>query len=483
MFPKPKSMDRTTKRPAWRLAAAFLVVTFFSHWLYVATKECKPEDEIISFYDGKKIKNVNAVPIQKPVDNYLECKNRVEYDFDVEDLKMCHLSPEDIVRYAPLNGNYRRYKHASADCNIPKEIKDSLINNIIQIPSDVVAVHEMIENKLPYIKNRVGYFIVLILDSERTAEWSFKQLVEVIYYLSPNDVFLSLFDAGYSDATRDIAVECKEFVRKMNLANFHIMLSSKRVPDMHPLDLDSFNFNDMLEPFYHFYMDPNSKPYGTDRVYMRQEQWEEIKNIRLPPSIDKVILLRNQYFCSRQILELLLHSFHHSADITTPMQVVVNSKTNKLDMSDVWNFREVNGGPLSESSKSQIVDNKTFQVMCSWSDMAIINPKAFLVDGIRFRRGRNQVKNDQKRPGECSADVMFSMCMDFIKLGYTKHVMVSGIRTSKEKESFLAIKDGIHKNTNLETIEFKQLGKRVECQPLYENTQLNMEDVYMNDIQ
>eukprot|EP00835_Amoeboradix_gromovi_P006291 NODE_715_length_4836_cov_0.118640.p1 type:complete len:493 gc:universal NODE_715_length_4836_cov_0.118640:3239-4717(+) len=488
-LPTFKKDSKDEKQPSfWRLGVAFLIITFFSHWLYTATKNCSQDEEIVSFYASQTIKPTKISAIEPMKDNYLVCKPLVEFEFKSVDLtNSCGLTDRDIIRYAPLNGYYRRYMHSQFDCNIPLAIKDTLINHDSPISPAVTKSHDTILQNIPYSKSRVGYFLALIIDSEHTAEWSFKQIVTVVNFLSPNDVYLSIFDNGYTDNLRDITTEIRDFIKRMNIANFHVMLSPKRKPDMHFLDLDSFNFNDMMEPFYHFYMDPDSKPYGTDHVYMKPEQWTELKNIRLPPVIDRVVLIKNQYLCASQILELIYTSFVQQSDITTPMQTKLSKS---LSLGDNWVFRDVLGQSSNDPNAvihpltiERIGMNLPVQVMCSWGEMAVLNPKAFLTSGVRFRRGKNQVKTDQKRAGECSTDIMFTMCMDFIKYGYDKHIMVPYVKTSADKDAFM---HGISKSTmnekNDEKIEYVELGKKVKCEPLYEDTKVLNEDSYENEV-
>ena len=367
----------------------------------------------------------------------------------------------DYARYLPFSNDYKLYKNNSK-CALNKEF----LRVVTQ--SEINQYNTELHKVLGVTKSQ-GYMINFIIDDDVALDWSFEQLLKTCEFLGPQNVFLSILDNSYNATIREKVNNFRNVLHNASLGNYHIILSEVHRPDMHDLDINAFNYNDMLEPFFHFYMNKESKPYGTDHVYMSDLQWKDIEANRTPKFISKVILVKNQFFCVNSILELILQSVLQQADSVSAMNLEDNT------MVDHYNYRDVNGQKyIKEKISKDSVTAKRMklslptQVMCSFSGLSVYNAKAFTEDGVRIRRGKDIYKADHPEAGECSNEIPLTICMDFIKFGYIKHVIVPTAQVSRQQ-----LKNTVKRaQDHDQKLNFIPLSDTYLCEPRYEENEV-----------
>ena len=419
------------------------------------------------FYVGVPLKlTLNLRKGQTPeilADDNNKCKT-VRYS-NTEDSNVCQI---EELRYLPFHGNYRKYLNYHVLCELPNSIQE-LINGTDELHNDEFALHSKLN-----VNKQLGFLVAVVFSNENALEWTFAQVIKLIEYLGPENVFLTVLDKSYNIKVRAKVNEFREILHDMGLGNYHIILSNDIEPDLHKLDAEMFDFNDMMEPFYHFFMDKDSMPYGTDHIYMSDPQWNKLIENRRPNSISKVVLIKNQYFCAQHVLELILQSYLQEADITSGIDVNGNKLPNIVD---AWNYRDIKGQFFNVTATSW--DTPT-QVMCSFSGLAVYNATAFTRDGIRMRRGANIYKINSIKPGECSCAIPMTLCFDFIKRGYNKHVVLPLVKSAHSKSVFLGLNHTRYQQD--EQIIYKPITNTFICEPMYEESRVKQEDVYNETI-
>ena len=116
------------------------------------------------------------------------------------------------------------------------------------------------------------------------------------------------------------------------------------------------------------------------------------------------------------------------------------------------------------------------QMMCLWNGMVSINATIF--NHIEFRRGLNGKKEDRSA-GECSASEITSLCLDMIKYGHNKIMMVPQVKVAYDLETYKFIKhddtfftqkykpDAPHNTEDTNPIQFRNFSKEHECWPYF----------------
>eukprot|EP00835_Amoeboradix_gromovi_P002023 NODE_105_length_19900_cov_0.306550.p8 type:complete len:203 gc:universal NODE_105_length_19900_cov_0.306550:1393-785(-) len=168
-------------------------------------------------------------------------------------------------------------------------------------------------------------------------------------------------------------------------------------------------------------------------------------------NVDYVLFLNYVFFCYDDILELLHQQTLNSADLVGGMDYLYLS-WKQIIFYDSWVTQDVNGthpewlelqkgiAAVNPPDRKRVEDLLPVQMMCLWNGMVSINARVF--KNIEFRRGLNGRKGDTT-PGESSANEITSLCIDMIRHGFDKLVMVPQVKVAYDLPTydFLKYKD------------------------------------------
>eukprot|EP00835_Amoeboradix_gromovi_P003922 NODE_279_length_11907_cov_0.265244.p3 type:complete len:402 gc:universal NODE_279_length_11907_cov_0.265244:6957-8162(+) len=332
-----------------------------------------------------------------------------------------------------------------------------------------------IGNRYEYLKGKYSIFIAVNLHNNQDIlpplMFNLMKLMDE-YFM--DKIYLRIFESGSNDKTKEI------------LESFDSLLQN-------------YDFNYEIET-----SDIIKNDFTTNRIdylaYMRNYAIKPISKNRL--TADYVLFLNDVYFCFDDVLELLHQQTINKADMVGGMDYWWDGKS--MIFYDSWVAQDINGNHPGANELGQskvyidphnsINPSLPVQMMCLWNGMVSI--KASVFKNIEFRRGLNGVKG-QTQPGECSASEITSLCMDMIKYGFKKILMVPQVKVAYHINSYNKLK--YENNTfsfrypsNKEhgaeedvPIQWKSLSDNHHCWPYYNkfrNREQNKTDYYMEDL-
>ena len=115
---------------------------------------------------------------------------------------------------------------------------------------------------------------------------------------------------------------------------------------------------------------------------------------------------------------------------------------------------------------------------CVWNGMVAMSIEPFEA-GIRFRRGNN-VRPNIKQHGECAGSECSTLCLDFLKHGFSKIMMVPRVKVAYEHHVFNSLKINDNEFTRKfpinsprhpdedKPLQFIDPPKRFECLPYFD---------------
>ncbi|OMH81486.1 Alpha-1,3-mannosyltransferase CMT1 [Zancudomyces culisetae] len=220
-------------------------------------------------------------------------------------------------------------------------------------------------------------------------------------------------------------------------------------------------------------------------LYQKTSHFSIYSDSNQKNKFDKIVFINDVMFCRNDILELILQSYIHGADITCPLDLDFYDETGKNPdekrFRDTWVARDINGNAFKKTLDKMVSDERgtermkkyqPFQVQCCWNGIAILNPRPFEAPtNLQFRRSK--VPSNECAASECSL-----LCNDFWRLGYNKVVVVPGVQVAYDTKEFSQLekyysnmtRDQIFDTT---PIKFQEGPEFVECSPL---TKYNFRD-------
>mmetsp|Transcript_24964 Transcript_24964/g.61768 ORF Transcript_24964/g.61768 Transcript_24964/m.61768 type:complete len:457 (-) Transcript_24964:151-1521(-) len=259
------------------------------------------------------------------------------------------------------------------------------------------------------------YFIAIdLFNNELTLADLTLQLLKLVDFLGPGSVFLSIYENGSSDHTKEYLMNLDILLGLYGVAHRIVMENQNRPGGVHRIEYLAAVRNRALEPL---------------------AEWSSGDE---PKSNSKIVFLNDVYICDTDILELLRQSTIHDADITCGLDYSAcpenNVKCNGWPFwfYDTWVSRSIDGSTLfypsynpsqHEETKRRFSEGLPAQVACCWNGAAVLNPKPFLQDGVRFRRG-------ELKDGECSGSECTLLCKDFWELGWDRIMVVPAVKIS-----------------------------------------------------
>ncbi|KAJ2094304.1 hypothetical protein GGI09_005479 [Coemansia sp. S100] len=252
------------------------------------------------------------------------------------------------------------------------------------------------------------------------------QLLALADRLGHDRIFISVYENGSKDKTREILHRFNETLNALNIAHRIITDSEPKPQHVHRIEYLAKVRNFAMEPLY------NSKvKYG------------------------HVLFSNDVFFCIRV---LKAHTSPEPKTITSCME---NQHSTTGGCLEMWDW--------------------PFQVQCGWNGMALIDAKVFQGDdGVRFRRGVE---------GECSASECSLICNDMWRKGFNRLVTVPRVKLSydlrvrnllRRPASFPA--DLPYNSPEVEKITFRPGPEKILCQPLngIDTHDVDAPDQYIN---
>eukprot|EP00834_Sanchytrium_tribonematis_P007697 NODE_740_length_4324_cov_0.793609.p2 type:complete len:409 gc:universal NODE_740_length_4324_cov_0.793609:3994-2768(-) len=282
-----------------------------------------------------------------------------------------------------------------------------------------------IKNRYDYfIRRDYSYFIAINLYNNQEI---LPNMMHNILKLSTQYLIrshINIYESGSSDKTKKL------------LKEFHYLLNLNNIS--HTIETSPLNKNDT----------------ETNRIdylaYMRNYAIKPILKNRY--HADFVIFMNDVLYCYNDVLELIHQQLLNDAFLTGGMDLAWMTAWRRLLFYDSWVVQERKFGkhPTPKQVINQEVvnnqnqddlerqqDDLPVQMMCLWNGMTVINATIF--NYIEFRRGLNGNKNETL-PGECSASEITTFCMDLIKNGFGKILMVPSVKVTYDIESYNYIK-------------------------------------------
>ncbi|KAJ2460757.1 hypothetical protein GGF42_000640 [Coemansia sp. RSA 2424] len=282
-----------------------------------------------------------------------------------------------------------------------------------------------------------------LYNSEKVLPNMAAQLLALADTLGHNRLFVSIYENGSNDKTKEILHRLNETLEAQGIA-------------------------------HRIATDDTPKPEHVHRI----EYLAKLRNYALEPlnstgsKFGRVIFLNDVYFCLADLLELVFQS--HSQDAHLTCAEDYDMYNGGPGFYDTWVARDMRGEKFKKemhkitnddiSMVAQMRD-RPFQVQCCWNGIAVIDAQVFRGDeGLRFRR------SDES---ECSASECSLMCNDMWRKGFNRAVMVPRVKLAYEikvrnliREELYFPADTPFSNPAVEKISFRPGPKKILCRPL-----------------
>ncbi|KAJ2827484.1 hypothetical protein FBU31_003161 [Coemansia sp. 'formosensis'] len=269
------------------------------------------------------------------------------------------------------------------------------------------------------------------------------QLLALADALGHNRTFISIYENGSKDKTKDILHRFNETLNALGIPHRIIADDAPKPEHVHRIEYLAKVRNFAMEPLYN-----SGAEFG------------------------RVVFINDVHFCLTDILELLFQSRAQGAHLTCAEDLV--KWYGGPGFYDTWVARDIKGEKfihemhrLSKDDVTMVAQmrDRPFQVQCGWNGMAVIDAKVFGGDGgLRFRRSAE---------GECSASECSLFCNDMWKHGFNRLVMVPRVKLTYEIEIRNMIRRPLYFPADtpfnlpeVEKISFRPGPKKVACRPL-----------------
>ncbi|KAJ1821553.1 hypothetical protein GGH91_001192 [Coemansia sp. RSA 2671] len=269
------------------------------------------------------------------------------------------------------------------------------------------------------------------------------QLLELADTLGHNRIFISIYENGSTDRTKEILRRFNETLNALGIAHKIVTDKTPKPKHIHRIEYLAKLRNYALEPLY-----SDGAKFG------------------------RVAFLNDVYFCQADLLELLFQSQTHGAHLTCGEDFDIWK--GEIGFYDTWVARNIQGEQLdrevqilssNDTTMSAEMWGRPFQVQCCWNGMAVIDAKVFHGDdGLRFRRSTKD---------ECSASECSLFCNDLWRKGFSRVIMVPRVKLSYDIPSRNMLRKPLYfpadlpyNSPEIEKISFRPGPEKVHCMPL-----------------
>ncbi|KAJ2702311.1 hypothetical protein H4218_000956 [Coemansia sp. IMI 209128] len=269
------------------------------------------------------------------------------------------------------------------------------------------------------------------------------QLLELADTLGHSRIFISIYENGSTDRTKEILHRFNETLNALGIAHKIVTDKTPKPKHIHRIEYLAKLRNYAMEPLY-----SDGARFG------------------------RVAFLNDVYFCHADLLELLFQSQTHGAHLTCGEDYDIWQ--GEIGFYDTWVARNIQGEQLdrevqilssNDTTMSAEMWGRPFQVQCCWNGMAVIDAKVFRGDdGLRFRRSAKD---------ECSASECSLFCNDLWRKGFSRVIMVPRVKLSYDipsrnmlRKPLYSPADLPYNNPEIEKISFRPGPEKVHCMPL-----------------
>eukprot|EP00835_Amoeboradix_gromovi_P003231 NODE_205_length_14851_cov_0.317584.p4 type:complete len:420 gc:universal NODE_205_length_14851_cov_0.317584:8953-7694(-) len=321
------------------------------------------------------------------------------------------------------------------------------------------------------LRDRKYYIAVNLHNNENVLPHLMTSINEFVRFVGPKNVFLSVFESGSLDNTTSILSKYVPFLEsKHRIETSPINNILNNTDRNHRIDYLVYIRNKAMNPLYR----------SVAKIKHYAGHYEDHL------SYDSVLFINDIYFCANDLLELEFQRVLNKASISGGMDYV-KGMGNNLIFYDSWVALDINGLQFKYAKLDNIyrdvpsrrrgLQQLPLQVSCAWNGMVSLSAKPFL-NGYIFRRGSNR-NALFKDPGECASSECQTLCLDFIKLGYPRVLMVPRVKVAYTYSNYLSLKssgifydkyppDGPFKKMENETTPMVNYQLNFNCQPLYD---------------
>jgi hypothetical protein len=287
-----------------------------------------------------------------------------------------------------------------------------------------------------------------------------RSLLDLIYFLGPENVLVSIFENGSSDNTT------------LGLAHLAAVLSAAGVPHSVLSDSNKTHWegvdriaqlaiyrNIVLDPLYATWQ---GQPLAGSITATNSSVNPTINSIHDERPFENVLFINDVFFCPTDALELMhvravqqAHAtcgldwrWRHSSfsplfgsgpkfyDNWVSRTLNGNTFRSRLDIfSEMRNgLRELIYSVDDTTAKQRFADARPVPVYSCWNGMIVMDARPFVAIGPdgEFRKGKAPVRfrPAKRRKGECAASECKLVAKDFWKRGFDRWVLVPYVRTT-----------------------------------------------------
>ncbi|KAJ2255922.1 hypothetical protein GGI13_001379 [Coemansia sp. RSA 455] len=361
-----------------------------------------PTSDSVDGSTGDLTVAINVPPARADLDSYLQKLHR-----DINNEELGAFCSQDTFSEAFLTSARQRYSNITHDNMEPVFVAINLYNNEQILPN--------MATQLLALADRLGH----------------------------DRIFISVYENGSKDKTREILQRFNETLNALNIAHRIITDSEPKPQHVHRIEFLAKVRNLAMEPLY-----SSKVKYG------------------------HVLFSNDVFFCMSDVLELIFQSRAQGSHLTCAQDYY--ELYGEPAFYDRWVSRDMLGHRLIDEPYKLSSDRITmeaqmrdrpFQVQCGWNGMALIDAKVFQDDsGVRFRRSVE---------GECSASECSLICNDMWRRGFNRLVTVPRVKLSydlgvrnllRRPASFPP--DLPYNSPEVEKITFRPGPEKILCQPL-----------------
>ncbi|KAJ3077976.1 capsular associated protein [Quaeritorhiza haematococci] len=257
------------------------------------------------------------------------------------------------------------------------------------------------------------------------------QLLHLVAFFGPDRLFVSVFESGSEDKTKDILRHLNDTLDVLGVSRRIKISDEKRNPEGHRIEYLAHIRNEAMTPLYETDID-----------------------------FDRVIFMNDVFYCANDVKELLHQTRIQKSDITCAMDF--GPRGTDISFYDNWVAHDMGGFMFGfgaddflvhQPSNKRYKEGIPFQVSCCWNGLVVLDPRPFSQHyGVRFRRIVSKEVNttllpvykarrldnllplsDHKRIYEsCSASECSNLCSDFVSAGFERMVVVPRVRVAYE---------------------------------------------------
>mmetsp|Transcript_105005 Transcript_105005/g.182567 ORF Transcript_105005/g.182567 Transcript_105005/m.182567 type:complete len:884 (-) Transcript_105005:24-2675(-) len=354
---------------------------------------------------------------------------------------------------APLNESW----HADSRCGHELSgITDDNVNAALNYSA--IETPQRIPQELALMRNRSFFIVSCLTQSEKVVGHMIGELTRLVLALRNtdsagvvNNLFISIFESGSSDRTKEQLDKLKAVVQFLGVPNSIV------------------------------HTDEQSALRGSRE---RIEYLADIRNKALKPlhnstkTYDHVLWVNDVYFCAEGVLQMGHVALPTALggvgpDAVCGMDFYMEFSTGTCNFYDKWVSRDMDGLPFHHSwpfigiGQASYDANIPFQVFSCWNGMVMFNADLFQVQQLTFRRSRREL-------GECTVGEAELIFRDMWRIGRGRVVIspqtVLGYQNSDFESCVLPKQPAYYKS--MRPLKWDPPPAEVTCCPLREGHDL-----------